>query len=242
MKKILILFVILNSFLVFACKCNQQSFGENFAQNDFIGEIEILKTYNISSKTNDDDDDDERFYKADIKILKLYKGKSISSIIIRGKVGEIFGPACEIEVKKGDRFLIYLNTKDNYEMSSCTYTKILSDKRIDAERKALNFLIKNKIRNTNSFYFSGAYFKKYRKLKPQNDFAVYRLKINSKSKIESMIILQSFGLPQEKEIINDIKKNFAMSRSFMEEVKNEEITLVLFFNNESEDVISNFNM
>ncbi len=238
MKKILILFVLLNSFWVYACKCNQQSFGENFAQNDFIGEIEILKTYNISSKKNDD----ERFYKADIKILKLYKGKSISSIIIRGKIGEIFRPACEIEVKKGDRFLIYLNSKDNFGMSSCTYTKNLSHKRIDDERKALYFLIKNKIRNTDSFYFSGDYFKKYKKLKPQNDFAVYRLKINSKSKIESMITLQSFGLPHEKEIINDIKKNFVMSRGFMQEIKNEEITLVLFFNNESEDVISNFNM
>ena len=66
MKKFLLLFAVVFSVNVFACKCAYQSFGENFAQNDFVAEIEILKTYDVDFNNGEDD----RFYKADIKILK----------------------------------------------------------------------------------------------------------------------------------------------------------------------------
>ena len=175
MKKLILFYFFFASTLIFACKCANQSFGENFAQNDFVAEIEILKTYNVDFKT----DDEERFYKADIKILKLYKGKAISSILIRGKIGEIHGPACEVEINGGEKFLVYLDTKSDFGISSCTPRRYLMDKKIEVERKAIDCLLKNEITNTNCFYFSGDFFHQFKNLVPKNEFTVYPLKVNS---------------------------------------------------------------
>lgn len=239
MGKFFVFIGLLISTFGFACKCNYQSFGENFAQNDFVAEIEIIRVYNVSSTT----DEDDRFYKADIKILKLYKGKSIQSILVRGKVGQIYGSACEVDVKKGEKFLIYLNPEENFGMSSCTPTFGLDNPNINKERKALDFLISNKLTNTNSYYLSEESFEKFKTLKPQNHFAVYKLKIDSKSKAEAVFSIQDFGFgtKEDLEIKNIIQHKFVLLKDFMTEMKNEEIILVLFFNESKEDVISNFN-
>ena len=141
MGKFLLLIGLLISTFGFACKCDYRSFGENFANNDFVAEIEILKVYNFGSNT----DEDDRFYKADIKILKLYKGKFVKSILIRGKVDDIQGSACEVDVKKGEKFLIYFNPEENFRMSSCTAAVGLNNSKIDKERKTLEYLLINKI-------------------------------------------------------------------------------------------------
>ena len=169
MKKIILIYCLFASTLIFACKCANQSFGENFSQNNFVAEIEILKTYNVDFKT----DDEERFYKADIKILKLYKGKAVSSLLIRGKSCEINGPACEVEINAGEKFLVYLNTNSDFGMSSCTPRRFIMDKKIDVERKAIECLLKNEITNTNCFYFSGDFFHQFKNLDPKNEFAIY---------------------------------------------------------------------
>ena len=154
MKKIIQLFAFIFSVNVFACKCAYQSFGERFEKSEFIAEVEILKTYNIDFNNGEDD----RFYKADIKILKLYKGKKISSILVKGKVGKIYESACEIELKVGQKMLVYLDTESNFGVSSCTPKTDLNNKNINPERKALEFLIAHRIKKTNVFYFSGDYF------------------------------------------------------------------------------------
>ena len=236
MKKLTLLFVFIFSANVFACKCAFPSFGERFAQNDFVAEIEILKTYNIDLNNGEDN----RFYKADIKILKLYKGKKISSILVRGKVGEIFGPACEVELRAGQKILVYLDTKSNFGMSSCSPKIDLNNENINVERKALEFLIDHKIMNTNVFYFSGDYFNKFKKIKTQNNFAVYKIKVDAKSKAESITVIQNFGSNKDEEILFTVKKELVFLKNFMTEIKNEEIILVMFYNPKSEEVISNF--
>ena len=236
MGKFLLLIGLLISTFGFACKCDYRSFGENFANNDFVAEIEILKVYNFGSNT----DEDDRFYKADIKILKLYKGETISSILIRGKIEKIYRSACEIAVSKGEKFLVYLNPNENFGMSSCTPKINLDNENITKERNAIEFLINHKITNTNCYYFSDDYFKKFKNLSPKNDFAVYKLKVNSKSKVESISVIQDFETSQDAEIKKVVKNKFTILKDFMTEVKNEEVVLVLFFDKENENVISNF--
>ena len=226
---------MLISSYIFGCKCNHQSFGENFAQNNFIAEIEILKTIDIKSNN-----EDNRFYKADIRILKLYKGKSVSSILIKGKVGEIFGPACEIEVKKGDKFLVYLSTKDGLVMSSCTPKTFLNNKKIDIERNVLDFVINKKIKNTDVFYLSGNYFQKFKNLKPKNRFAVYEIRVNDKSKAKLISVIQNFGTSEDEEVLKIIKREFEFSTGVFQEIKNKDICLILFFDSNHEDLISGF--
>lgn len=236
-KNIIFLFILFVSINIFGCKCNVQSFGENFAQNDFVAEIEILKTYNVDFKN----DKENRFYKADIKILKLYKGKTISTILIRGKVGEIFGPACEVNIEKGEKFLVYLNTKSNFGMSSCTPKTYLSDKSIETERAAIQFMQNHKIAKSDVFYFYGDYFKKFKNISVKNKFAVYKIDIDSHSKAKSIIAIQNFDSEKDSEIMDVIKKKIIFLKDFMTEIKNEEVVLILFFNPETEEVISNFN-
>lgn len=135
MGKFFVFIGLFISIFGFACKCHYQSFGENFANNNFVAEIEILNVYNVGSST----DEDDRFYKADIKILKLYKGEAISSILIRGKIEKAYRSACEVVVSKGDRFLIYLDAEENFGMSACTPKINLDSKNIHKERKLWNF-------------------------------------------------------------------------------------------------------
>lgn len=237
MGKLFVFIGLLISTFSFACSCDYGTFGENFANNDFVAEIEILKTYDVNFKIGNDN----RFYKADIKILKLYKGKLISSFILAGRVGKSDIGACEIEVKKGDKFLVYLNSKNKYIMYYCSPRKYLNNENINVERKALEFLIKKNISNSNCFYSVGNHFEKFKSLNPKNDFAVYKLKINSKSKIESISVIQDFGMSKDSEIKNIIKTNFKMIRGFRKEIKNEEVTLVLFFDKKNRFVISPVN-
>ena len=236
MKKLTLLFVFIFSANVFACKCAFPSFGERFAQNDFVAEIEILKTYNIDLNNGEDN----RFYKADIKILKLYKGKKISSILVRGKVGEIFGPACEVELRAGQKILVYLDTKSNFGMSSCSPKIDLNNENINVERKVLEFVIDHKIENTNVFYFSGDYFNKFKNISVKNSFAIFKIGVDSKSKAKSITSIQSFGSDKDDEIVSIIKKKLIFLRDFMSEIKNEEVILIMFYQPNSEEVISNF--
>lgn len=236
MKKFIVFFALIISVNVFACKCAYQSFGERFEKSEFIAEVEILKTYNVDFNNGEDD----RFYKADIKILKLYKGKKISSILVRGKVGNVYESACEIELKVGQKMLVYLDTESNFGMSSCTPKTDLNNKNINIERKALEFLIAHKIKRTNVFYFSGDYFNKFKNITAQNSFAVYKIKVDAKSKAESITVIQNFGSNKDEEILFTVKKELVFLKNFMTEIKNEEIILVMFYNPKSEEVISNF--
>lgn len=233
MKKTAILFGLIISSFVFACKCNNGNFGENFAQNDFIAEIEVLKTYNFDLKR-----DDERFYKAEIKILKLYKGRAISNILVNGRVEEVYGPACEIRISKGDKFLVYLSKDDDFLMSSCTAKKFLNDKNINTEREALTFLMNKNIKKTNVSYLSDDHFMKFRDLNPKNNFAVYKIKTDSRSKAVSISAIQNFGTSKDDEIISIIKNELVFFRGFFQDVKNEEIWLVLFFDTGNNYILS----
>lgn len=235
MKNLILFFFLIFSIKAYACKCHYQSFGENYAQNDFIAEIEIVKTYDIPSES----DNNERLYKADIKILKLYKGNPVSSILIKGKIGQISGPSCEIEIKNGEKMLVYLSSEYNYTMSSCTPKTFLDNNKINIVRKALDFMVKNKITNSDVFYFADNHFKNFKNLDAKNFFAVYKIKVNSKSKANSIQTLQSFGSSKDFQVTEIIRKKFIFLKDFMTEVKNEEVVLVLFYEPNSREIISN---
>lgn len=233
MGKLFVFIALLISTFSFACSCMHGAFGEDFVNNDFVAEIEILKTYNVDFKI----DDEDRFYKANIKILKQYKGIPIQSILVAGKVGESYNAACEIELKKGDRFLVYLKKDARYIMSYCTSRRSLLDNKIETERKALQFLIKRNISKTDC-YSSRGNFEKFKNLNPKNNFAVYKVKVNAKSKIESISVIQDFGTSKDSEIRSLIKADFRMVRGLLKEIKDEEVTLVLFFDKKNRYVIS----
>lgn len=124
-------------------------------------------------------------------------------------------------------------------MSSCTPRRYLMDKKIEVEREAIECLLKNEITNTNCFYFSGDFFHQFKNLVPKNEFTVYRLKVNSKSKVASISVIQDFGTDEDEHIREAIIQNFEVLKNAMEEIKNEEVYIVLFFNKDDEYMISN---
>ncbi|MDO5615385.1 MAG: hypothetical protein Q4G16_04285, partial [Cruoricaptor ignavus] len=156
MKNIIItfLFLIFGVIEISACKCDSfGSIGEIYSNSDIIGEITILKIYQNNPK--------KRIYKADISFQNIYKGNEIKTILVKGSIGDIQTPACEIELKVGEKYLIYLiKGKDNYYVSACTPKFLIGNKSeaftyktLDLQRQVLNYLHKNPQKLEFVFYF-----------------------------------------------------------------------------------------
>ena len=251
MKKIFVLFLLIAGYAtMLACKCSGLGMvGINFQKSDFVGEIEILKIRNSSSKS--------RTYLADVKVLKLYKGKEINTLEVHGLIGDIQSAACEVQIKQGQKFLMYLSGNDGdtimsmttsgnnattgkyFTVSACTPKSEIKEnsRTLALERAALEFLASNPSDLAQAFYLDNSVtansdgdFKSYIITEPARSFAVYKLKVNGKSEVEEIEALQNFGSSQDGEIMRLIKKNFVIGKDFFSEVRNEEVLLTLFYN------------
>ena len=67
---------------------------------------------------------------------------------------------------------------------------------------------------------------------------MYKVKVNAKSKIESISVIHDFGTSKDSEIRSLIKEDFRMVRGLLKEIKNGEVILVLFFDKNNRYVIS----
>lgn len=260
MKKISIIFFVLFQTFVFACKCDQPGkVGIQFQEADFVGEIEIL---NITAKKK------SRSYIAEVSVAHVYKGREINRIEVLGKVGDIQSGACEVELKVGEKYLIYLseaggeniwsmtssgkvNLTQKYVVSGCTPKTLITNgsKYLETERKLLDYLRQNSLKHPQAFYFDNSKdngpgaFKKFELTEPKNLFAIFKLKVNNKSEVENVTAVQNFGSTEDEELLKLIKTNFIIIKDFMTEVRNEEVVVTLFYipenaSNEFEDTIT----
>ena len=237
-KKILFsIFLFLSVVKIFACKCDSfGSIGENYSASDVIGEITVTKIYGNDLKN--------RTYKADISFDKIYKGQEVKSVVVSGVLGDIQSPACEFQIKVGEKYLIYLTKYDQeFQISACTPKFLIGNKNqnfeyssINLQQKALEFLSKNPQTLEFVFYFDDSVRRDSRsdlsklddKIKPDNQFAIYKLKVNEHSRIEEIFSVSEFGKIDE-QIHLLMKKNFAVVKGFMEEIRNKEVLLLMFF-------------
>ncbi|MGV8915138.1 MAG: hypothetical protein ACOH1X_06790 [Kaistella sp.] len=257
MKKFLLLSLVLMSVQIFACKCaNFGAVGMQYQNADFVGEIEITKIYGNDKKS--------RTYKADIAVLKTYKGNPVKTLEISGLIDEVQSAACEVELSVGEKFLIYLSKNDldnvismttstknlgaeKFTVSSCTPRTFISemqDKKLETERQVLVFLSKRKEKLAQAFFLdksvdenSKGIFKNYEITDAKNNFAVYKLKVNGKSEVDAIEALQNFESSQDEEIMELIRENAVIAKGFLTEVRYEEVLLTLFYvpkNNDSE--------
>lgn len=244
MKRTLFLFtfLIFGLIKIYACKCDTfGSIGENYSNSDIIGEITILKIYDSNSET--------RTYKADLSFQNIYKGNEIKTLTVEGEIGDIQTPACEMQLNLGEKYLIYLTKSENkYFVSACTpkflignKDQIFNYKSVDLQRKALNYLKINPQNIEFAFYFDDSElqgnksdFSKLNKITPINQFAIYKVKVDGKSRVSNISTISGFG-SIDNEIENLIKKNFTIIKGFMEEVKNEEVLLLMFYVPENEN-------
>lgn len=253
MKKLILLFLFLFSVKTFACKCRSSgAIGMQYQNADFVGEIEINKVYGNNLKS--------RIYKADVSVLKIYKGKSFKTIEISGLIDDIQSAACEVDLKVGEKYLIYLSKNDGdnvismttnrkslgsekYTISACTSKTFISDiidQKLQLERQVDEFLSKNEVELDQVSFLdesvgenSNGDFKDFEIVDAKNNFAVYKLKVNDKSKITQIEALQNFESSKDLEIMNLMKKNFVIGKGFFSEVRNEEVLLTIFYRPEN---------
>ena len=104
MKRQILLIIILTFSTInisFACMCSILSTPTvQYQEADFVATIKILKNYKNSPDTN-------QYYKADIEILELYKGKKIKSIFVLGSNGNNTYNSCGTFISEGETRLIF---------------------------------------------------------------------------------------------------------------------------------------
>jgi hypothetical protein len=101
MKNILLTFLLL--FILrpslFACSCTQTNLDRSFLYSDFVAKVEVLKKY--------ENEENSEYYKVDIEILDLYKGKKVKSIFIYGNYKQKQQSACWIFTEENEKLIIY---------------------------------------------------------------------------------------------------------------------------------------
>lgn len=247
MKKILLLFFVIFHTYAFACKCDRTGkVGIQFQDADFVGEIEILKIRN--------DGNSSRSYTADVKVLQLYKGAEIKKVQILGRIGDVRSESCEIKLEKAEKYLVYLSSdpgrniwsmsgtgnaeiKENFMITSCTPLVSLESetKYLEEERSVLHFLKELKGNLPQAYYFNSSMesgndvFKDYKISDAKNSFAIYKLKVNNRSEIDEIEAVQNFGSSKDEEIMKLIQENLIILKGFMEEARDEEVFLTIFY-------------
>ncbi|TZF99710.1 hypothetical protein FW781_07215 (plasmid) [Chryseobacterium panacisoli] len=242
MKKLsLLLFLLLSIIKVSACKCVFETLPQNYLNASIVGIIKIVRVY--------DEDSQQRNYKADVEFEKVYKGTTFKTMNVRGLIGNSYSGACEINVQPNERYLIFLKSDSTYVISSCTPKAKLGIKPTKAENlwlknlgKAFTYLDNNKFRfiglqftscydETQSEY--GSDLSKISKFKPKQPFAIYKVKIDDRSKIQEITPVTTFG-SKDDTIENILKTNMIVSTPTSFWIPNQkEALLFLFYNKEN---------
>lgn len=215
MKRILIVFAILFGFnFLSACDCLFTSLAENYRDHFIVAEVTILNIYGNNTS--------ERTYKADIKFDKIFKGvPNNNTLTVRGLTGipleDFRGDACELGLKKGEKYLIFLKNTDD-AISSCTPHYILDEEsstksKITSAENLFSFLGQKPTENSEFVPYieknknGKSSLSRLKNFNPKNNFAVYELLLNSDKKVTTVHIISGFG-DHDNEITNLIKKNF----------------------------------
>lgn len=115
--------VILPLHSVFACKCATPDINNRYLISEYIGVVEIDGLW--------DSNDEKRYYTANLKEIETFKGNLPSQIRIAGTVKESYSGQCEVTVKKGEQWLIFVNedSKTPFILGQCDGPIRVSDKK-----------------------------------------------------------------------------------------------------------------
>ena len=222
MKNILLTFLFL-FFLqpnIFACSCSQTNLDTSFLYSDFVAKVEILKKY--------ENEENSEFYKVDILILDLYKGKNVKSIYIYGNYKYKQQSACWIFTEENEKLIIYATIGEQKlpTIYACERMKFLDkvtfttkrgeysrQNEYDEEIAVLETLKKNNINYSNSsnIRFNISAFlslvnvvldDEYNDDVIFNSFGIFEYKINKKFEISKVRVIKGF----DKKIDRKIKK------------------------------------
>jgi len=101
-KPILLVFILSLAFTLssYACSCSIfDTVTSQYQKADFVATLKIIKIYKNFPDTN-------QYYKADVEIIDLYKGKTLRSIYILGNNGGSIYNSCGTFIEEGETRLI----------------------------------------------------------------------------------------------------------------------------------------
>jgi hypothetical protein len=161
----------------------------------------VLKKYENQKNTD--------FYRVDIEILDLYKGKKVNSIFIYGNYKRKQDSACWIFTEENEELLIYANqtnSSDEIKLYGCSRIIRLDEKKIinlETEIRVLKTLKENNINYSNNgkITFQVRPFinlvtvelhNKYENNINFDYFGIYEFSVNNNFKINKVKVLKGF--------------------------------------------------
>lgn len=108
-KPILLVFILSLAFTLssYACSCSIfDTVTSQYQKADFVATLKIIRNYKNFPDTN-------QYYKADVEIIDLYKGKTLKSIYILGNNGGNTYNSCGTYIKEGETRLIFGSFEGN---------------------------------------------------------------------------------------------------------------------------------
>jgi hypothetical protein len=195
---------------VMACSCVELSANDRYMTSDFIGVVEIGRTYDVESS-------DERIYVAETKSIESYKGESPSKIFVSGTTEMAYDGQCEILVQPGERWLIHLKQDKNgdFTLSYCSIPVRISDRNgnpltlsanVKRDIDQLAFL-KNRVPGLHSeeLIFTDSFELReflhgLGDVSTDQEIATYLIDFNKDLKAQEVEILQGFSMELDKKI------------------------------------------
>lgn len=206
MRTFFLLFFIGLTNLSIACSCMQPTFSEKYFYSDFVARVKIEKVY---FNANED-----LFYKSDIKILKLFKGNSVNSILIFGNSDGRRRTSCDIFFPVGTELLVYasVNKLGSYEFDSCSGYVVIDSKYAKPQGRelaVLDFLQSKNIRRTEKIRYDTRVNKaleKFRGVRLEQSYALYEVTFASDMSVKSVKTVTGFNADLDQQL-SDILKN-----------------------------------
>lgn len=238
MKRLLFVFLMLNSIKAVGCSCGFTRLAEKYQRSEFIAIAKILK---IEQNINDQD-----YHDVDIELKDLYKGKAIKKL----KVLSVLNSSCAFLPSESTTWLIFASTdrKGFLSFGFCSGSKQIDRqfdlieypnldvkyrKSIDLKLEVLAFIKKNKIPVGNNNLITNDYSICSDELKGFNEnerFAVYQIDVNRDLSIENIQILKKFkNRKLSKTLTACIRNNLKIKTKNMSLLPEKtEITLIYF--------------
>ena len=195
-----------------ACSCGSTNITSRYMVEDFIGIVEI------NSINEAEHNQGKRLYKANIDSIQTFKGTVPDSIFVSGTVEMSYDGQCEVSVKPGQKWLLYLQKEENghYVLSWCDNPLPIVDssgketafgKRAQKHIKKLTYLKDNfpdfhsEHLITYSLELQSEFLRNYKTQDVNHESAYYVLTFNENVEVEFIDIIQGFGEETDQKII-----------------------------------------
>lgn len=180
-----------------ACNCSILStVTYQYQTADFVASVKILKNYKNTPESNE-------YYKSDIEIIELYKGKKVKRISVLGSNGNNMYNSCGTFINVGEIRLIFGNLEKDGSISTylCTsYYKPLSvgyeDNKVAQKLRLLKAAAKNhRISVSNDAALYPYDFKQIYDPELANNYSIVKVKLDHEGK---PLLIKSLTKEQQK--------------------------------------------